>query len=49
MDKYMTCEEVRQVMSGVHKREALQCLGGMNDYISRIEEQINLRYRCQGG
>jgi len=46
--KYITCDEVNSIMSGLDKLKALKCLGDMNNAITRYEEQLNLRYRRSG-
>lgn len=43
--KYITCDEVNQIMNGVNELNALKCLADMSSAIDRYEEQLNLRYR----
>jgi len=45
MEKYLTTFDVEQITSNLNQLEAFKCLGRMNDYATRYEEQLTRRYR----
>jgi len=45
MERYLTAFDVEQIMNNLDQQEAFKCLGRMNDYVSRYEQQLARRYR----
>ena len=48
MEKYLTTFDIEQIMNNLDQMEAFKCLGRMNDYATRYEEQMIYRDRWRG-